>query len=191
MRKYMCVKELVTRIHDGTRDAFVGTHHEDDWFFYHDALSLMTAKTTVSWMKREEYYMRWLIPQLGCNEGTIYAHRPAGNSPEWMPLDNALNNDIQQSISLHCAITAHLPDNDPRKFSMATPKTIQRGIERLWGENGNVPSLRRIMHDCDKTLRAFGTVFEHAGKWCQGWSIDLVIVIMQKEKTMKVGGEYG
>ena len=39
MRKYMCVKELVTRIHDGTRDAFVGTHHEDDWFFYHDALS--------------------------------------------------------------------------------------------------------------------------------------------------------
>ena len=170
MKKYMCVTELVERIHDETRDAFVGTNHEEDWFFYHDALSLMTAKTTVAWMKRKGYYKRWLIPQLGCNGNTIYDSRPVGNSPEWMPLDNALNNDIHQSLSLYCAITSHLPADDPRKFSMATPKTIVRGIERLWvtAEGGNVPSSDRIKHDCDKVLRAFGTVFRNGGKMVPG-----------------------
>ena len=83
----------------------------------------MIAKTTtVEWMKREGYYKRWLITQLGCNEGTVYKNRHVGNSPEFMPLDMLLNNDIQISLSLHCTITAHLPDDDPRKFLMGTPE---------------------------------------------------------------------
>ena len=61
----MCVTELVTKMHDRTKNAFIGTTHEDDWFFYHDALSQMTAKKTVEWMKTKGYYKRWLIPQLG------------------------------------------------------------------------------------------------------------------------------
>ena len=138
MKKYMCVTELVTKIHDRTKDAFLGTTHEDDWYFYHDALSQMTAKTTVAWMKEKGYYKRWLIPQLGCNEGTIFQNRPVGNSPEFMPLDMSLNNDVQLALSLHCAITAHLPDDDPRKFSMRTPKTIVWGILRLWGAEGGL-----------------------------------------------------
>ena len=81
----------------------------------------------------------------------------------------SLNNDIQSSLSLHCAITAHLPDDDPRKFSLATPKTIVSGIRRLYGnEGGNVPSSRRIIQDCDKALRAFGVVYEHGGRMVPG-----------------------
>jgi hypothetical protein len=30
-----------------------GTYHEDDWFFYHDALSLMMATQTIEWMKKK------------------------------------------------------------------------------------------------------------------------------------------
>ena len=67
-------------------------------------------------MKDKGYYERWLILQLGCNDNTIFANKPVGNSPEFMPLDMSLNNDKQLSISLHCAITLHLPDDDPRKF---------------------------------------------------------------------------
>ena len=163
MKKYMSVIKLVKRIHNETRDAFVGTHHEEDWFFYHDVLSLMAAKTTVVWIQRKGYYKRWLIPQLEYNGNTIYNSRPVGNSPEWTPLDNPLNNDIEQSLPLYCAITAHLPANDPRKFSMATPKTIVCGIERLWvtAEGGNVPSYDRIKYDCNKALCPFGTVFQN------------------------------
>ena len=86
-----------------------------------------------------------------------------------MPLDNSLNNDIQSSLSLHCAITSHLPDNDPRQFSLATPNTIVSGINRLYGnEGGNVPSSLRIIQDCDKAIRAFGVVYEHGGRMVPG-----------------------
>ena len=116
----------------------------------------MTAASTVRWMKDTGIYKRWLIPQNGCNEGTVYKQRPVGNSPEFMPLDNSLNQDIQLSLSLHCAVTAHLPDDDPRKFSMRTPKTIQAGIQKIWGEVEGVPYSCRICKDCNRALAAFG-----------------------------------
>ena len=86
-----------------------------------------------------------------------------------MQLDNSLNNDIQSSLSLHCAITAHLPDNNPRKFSFATPSTIVSGIKRIYGnDGGNVPSPRRIVQDCKKALDAFRVVYEHGGGMVPG-----------------------
>ena len=165
MKQYVCVRDLVTHIHDHTKEIFKGTVHEDDWFFYHDALKQLTAKSTVEWMKEKGYYSRWLIPQLGLNGGTIYAYRPVGNRPEWMPLDNSLNNDIQSALSLHCAITAHLDDGDIRKFSFATPLTIVSGIQRIYNNpaGSNVPSSKRTVQDCNKALRAFGLVYEHNG----------------------------
>ena len=72
MNKYMCVTELVRDIYERSERAFVGTTHENDWYFYHDALSQMTAKSTREWMKEQGYYSRWLIPQLGLNEGILY-----------------------------------------------------------------------------------------------------------------------
>ena len=129
----------------------------------------MTDKSTVRWMKEEGYYKRWLIPQNGLNAGTVYFCRPVGNRPEFIPWDNSLNADIQFSLSLHCALTVHLDDNDERKFSMRTPLTIVNGIRRLWGnEGGNVPSSKRIMEDCERALRAFGIVYEHGGRMVPG-----------------------
>ena len=67
-----------------------GTVHENDWFFYHVALSLMTAKECKSWMERTlsscglNYMQKWLVPQNGLKEGTVYEGRPVGNSPEFM-----------------------------------------------------------------------------------------------------------
>ena len=169
MQKYVCVTKLVEHIYNQTEQAFRGTTNEDSWFFYHDALAQMTAKSTIEWMQDKGYYKRWLVPQLGLNSWLkYYANRPVGNRPEFMPLDNALNADIQHSLSLHCAITAYLDDNDERKFSMRTPLTIVQGIRRLWGEGGNVPSSERIMQDCDRALRAFSEVFEHGGAMVPG-----------------------
>ena len=39
MRKYMCVTELVQKMHDHREVAFESISHEADWYFYHDALS--------------------------------------------------------------------------------------------------------------------------------------------------------
>ena len=164
MKKYMSIRELIKKMYDNSKKIFEGTTHQEDWYFYHDAFSQMTANSTVEWMKAEGYYEKWLVPQNGCNDWIAkFGSRPVGNSPEFMPLDNALNNDLQLSKSLHCAITAYIEDpNDERKFSMGTPNTIVKGIIRLWGTN--VPSSDRIEQDCDKALRSFGCVYEHGGR---------------------------
>ena len=115
-------------------------------------------------MKEEGYYKRWLIPQIVLNDKSDYASRPVGNLPEFMHLENSLNNNIQLSIYIHCAITAHLSDDDERKFSMATPLRIVKSIERIWGKEGNVLNSHRILQDYDKALYAFRVVYEASGK---------------------------
>ena len=82
IKQYCCIRDLVQHIHDYSKETFKGTVHKDDWFFYHDALITLTAKSTFVWMKEKGYYSRWLIPQLGLNGGTVYVYRPVGNRPE-------------------------------------------------------------------------------------------------------------
>ena len=87
-------------------------------------------------------------------------------NPEFMPLDNSLNADITRSHDFHCRATAKLQLTDPRRFSMATPKTISRGIHRLFQcdkDQEGVPNSSRIIHDCDQVWDAMGTVLAHDG----------------------------
>ena len=83
-----------------------------------------------------------------------------------MPLDNSLNADINRAHERHCAITSKLHKRDPRKFSMATPRTILRGIHRLLeceiGEEG-VPSSDCIIHDVDLAWDSMMLVLQHKG----------------------------
>ena len=105
-----------------------------------------------------------MIPQLGLNAGIVYANRPFGNQPKFIPLDNSLNADIQYSLALYCVITAFLGDNDEQKFSMRTPLTIVQGIRRIYEKEGNVPSAKRMIQDCDLVLHAFGVVHDYGGR---------------------------
>ena len=152
-----------------TKRMMVGTTHQDDWFFYHDALSLMISKGTMDWMEKTvidgvSIKDRWLVPQNGVNGGTVYEGRPVGNSPEFMPLDNSLNADIKRSHDYHCVVTWHCATGDRRKFSMSTPRLIARGIRRLLeNKDGGVPNSERIMNDCDKALDAMYTVYLAGG----------------------------
>ena len=49
----------------------------------------------------KSYWDRWLTPQQRLNQGTVYAERPVGNSPELMPLDCSLNKDINDCVARH------------------------------------------------------------------------------------------
>jgi len=105
---------------------FKGTDFEDSWYFYHDALSVMTSASTIEWMKEMGYYERWFLPKLNILHGTIYHSSIPGDSPELMPLDNSLNNDYDQSALRHVAVTLDCQWNklvkDMRKFSLCTPE---------------------------------------------------------------------
>ena len=78
---------------------------------------------------RNNVAKKWLVPSLGCNKGTKYEGRPVGNSPEFMPLNNSLNQDIKLAHDFHCALTSCLEITDPRKFSNSTPKMIAQGVK--------------------------------------------------------------
>lgn len=109
-------------IADLAMHAIEQTFHKDEWHFYHDALSLMTFKDCVDYMKREGIYKHWLLPKCGLNEGTEYSQRPVGNSPEMMPLDCSCFSFLDDALSRHVLFTAALPFDNPNKFSLATTK---------------------------------------------------------------------
>mgnify|MGYP007048498132 CR=1 FL=1 len=145
-----------------------GTRFENDWVFYHDALSQLTSNDTREWMNNtvingKTISERWLIPKFKLSENTPYDRRPVGNSPEFMPLDNSLNNDIQSSHLHHCIATAHLPSTDVRKYSLSTPKIISRGITRIWNNPAGPPSSSRIVHDVLQAIDAIEVVYRADG----------------------------
>lgn len=125
LKSVICVKLLVTHIYEESRKAFIGTLYENNWFFFHDALSLMTCTSTVEWMKEMGYYKHWILPVMGCNEHhSPYNKFPCGNSPECCCLDCHLNRDFKACVMKHIALTVHLPESDPRKFSFSTPNRL-------------------------------------------------------------------
>ena len=81
------------------------TPFRTNWVFYHDALALMTAKEMIAWMVEKNYYKRWILPvnNLGGNDGSlkVYRDRPVGDSPEFMPWDTHLNNDLKLIVVLY------------------------------------------------------------------------------------------
>ena len=85
MKKHVCITTIWTKVVEITAEAFRGTKHEHDFMIYHDALVLLTAKTTIEWLKTQYYGHRsyweiWIHPMEGLNAGTRFKSSPVGNS---------------------------------------------------------------------------------------------------------------
>ena len=83
----------------------------------------------------------------GLQEGTPYAGRPVGNSPEFMPLDNSLNRDILHCLRFHSVLSRFVLDGEGTdeeernmRFSFSTPREIARGMKRILLSSSSVPS---------------------------------------------------
>lgn len=178
MKTVVNVQDLVEYIVRVSREHFKGTVYEDDWYFYHDALTLMTAVETTDWMKNRGYYKHWILPEFGLNQHLKYYTRvqPVGNNPGAMCWDNSLNKDCDDIALRHVAATSLLNRDDPRKFSLATPKHVSSTYRRLFN---NPPVLRdgqpicpvdqgclppaRIGQDIVKIIPYWRQVFESNG----------------------------
>ena len=133
MQPYICVTELINHMVSATTKVMKGTKYEGKGLFFHDTLSLITAKETVRWMKENDVYKYWIIPELGCNDivgmnKNCYAKRPVGNSPELMCLDMSLNKDVRKSFQMHVSIAQHLDVSDCQRFSGSSPNQIVSSI---------------------------------------------------------------
>jgi len=147
-----------------------GTIHEKTWMVYHDALAIMTAKSTKEWMAQKGYLNRWILPSndlydnLPINVRKSYNGKPVGNSPEYMPLDCHLNQDIHACHHYHTQLTQPIPDENPLKFTSSTPKRMADSYIRLTHpDNGVVPSSDRILEDINRVLLSLERVREARG----------------------------
>jgi hypothetical protein len=169
MSAYTCITDLVEHIVVESEKVMKGTKHENDWVFYHDALSLMTAKETVEWMKKEGHYQRWILPKNGLHSDdktlSAYLHQPVGNSPENMPWDTLLNQDVKKAVKHHVNLTHDLHEDDPKKFTISTPN---RGSSAFCRVLENIPTSKRIIHDVRKVFESLEIVRNADGKKVQG-----------------------
>jgi len=121
---------------------------KDDWHFYHDALALLTSESCKEWMRQRGILKHWILPEQGLQDNdpdlSRYANNPVGNSPDFMPLDTSLNRDMHTDVNRHCMQTVLLPEDDPRKFSLSTPKRGDSAYVRVWQ---GCPEDRRILQD--------------------------------------------
>ena len=173
LKPFRPITDLVDFMMKESKALMANTVHANDWFFYHDALSLLTSKECRQYMENTYFdgiraYDKWLIPTKDVNVGTKYNGRCVGNSPEFMPLDNSLNNDLQVSHRYHCAVTAHLPKDDPRKHTLATPKRITDGLKKIWENPVGAPNPERVVEDVNRAFDAFKTVYEADGNIVKG-----------------------
>ena len=121
MMQYCCITKLVKHIHDETAALFKGTEHKNNWCCYYDALTLMTASTTIKWMEENDYLKRWLLP-LGINASTVYFGQPVGNPPKLTPMDATLNKDVDDGVIFHIALTYNLKHDDPKNSRLQLRK---------------------------------------------------------------------
>ena len=112
MSKLFCITDLIRFMIKEAENLMKGSAHKDDFFIVHDALVLMTAKEKIKWMNEKNCFHRWLLPMNGLQDGTPYAGRPVGNSPEFMPLQNILNRDILNSLRFHCVLSRFVIDGE-------------------------------------------------------------------------------
>jgi len=103
-----------------TKCIFTNMKYDGNCFCYHDALTQMTNKDKKEWMREKGYLNMWVLLMKGCNAGTQYADCPVGDSPEMMPLDSSLFEDLHAGVHCHITRTTLLDVNDPKWFSLAT-----------------------------------------------------------------------
>ena len=173
MRRICCITDMIWHIVVKSSQIFKGTTNKNNWVFYHDALSLMTSKECINWMQNKKYkgktlYERWLLPTNNLNKGTRYESTVVGNSPEFMPLDNSLNRDLQVNHDHHCIVTSHLPQCDTRRFSKSTPKNIERGILKIWNHAEGAPCALRVKQDIERAVESMAAVVAAGGKMVPG-----------------------
>lgn len=163
------VTEYIEFMMEQSAAVMKGTKHEDDWYVYHDSLSIMTAEKTKKWMREKGYLQRWILPtdDLYCDDPELkkrYSNNPLGNSPELMPWDTHLNQDVHSSHDFHVVSTSHLPEDHPNKFSGSTPKRMAQSYKRILDPTVGVsPSPPRIIQDVQRIIASLKLIFDAKG----------------------------
>ena len=81
-----------------------------------------------------------------------------GDSPELMPLDSSLFNDLIEGVALHVVGTTTLPKGE--RYSMGLPDDAWRTMCEVWSR---APSSERIIEDIDRFKKAVEKIIAAEG----------------------------
>jgi hypothetical protein len=102
----------------------------------------------------------------------MFGGRPPGNSPELMPLDTSLNQDIHESANKHNLLSMAIHTHgvsDNRLFSLAMPKEAAHCYKRILDPiTGVVSTSEHILQDVNKAINALQVIFEAEGVYVPG-----------------------
>ena len=125
MKGTICITTLIEHIMvQETKCVFTDTNYDKNCFFHHDPITQMTNKDMKEWMREKGYLNMWVLPMKGCNAGSPYANSSVGDSPEMMPLDSSLFEDLHAGVHHHITRTMLLDAKDPKWFSLAMPTKV-------------------------------------------------------------------
>jgi hypothetical protein len=101
------ITKMVWHMKDEVDRITKGTKYVDKGQLYHDALTLMTRKRTIAYLREHNLLKYWVLPLEGPHKGTIYNNSIPGYILELMPLDENLNMDIHTCSTYYAALTLH------------------------------------------------------------------------------------
>jgi hypothetical protein len=158
---------------EATAAAYAESETPDDWYIYHDALSLMTSHETRDWMQTKGYLQRWILPLHGLNDNLPYFQaRPPGNSPELMPMDAYINRYWHTMVSRHVRWSEGMSETETvmwqgkavrRQFSDRCPKRQTEAYLRLWDSDSGWDLSKSILKDIRRFLQACSTIRDDEG----------------------------
>jgi hypothetical protein len=94
---------------------------------------------------------------------SYYKDSLPGDSPELMPLDCHLFNDIKEGTCCNVAFSFFLEEHDQRKYALSTPKKAFNAIER--SIQADCPSVERIAQDISRIPKTIQRIIDADGTY--------------------------
>lgn len=132
-KKMVSVKELIDHCISQSIAMFAGTAHANDFFIFHDALSLWWTPEAQEYIAQLGFKDRQLRSIDPTNVGNRYEGKVPGDSPEFgRGTDSHGFAHMEKGISLMSSITSVLPVGDPHRFDLGTPNALWSTMSRVW-----------------------------------------------------------
>ena len=152
---------MLACMNDSCAQLYEDLPNPNNFHWWHDALIQMNNPTTKQWMHDHDMLHHWILPESGCNAGARYSTHPPGNTTEAMPLDYNLFKDWNDGLERHVLLTRNLDDEDPKNFSLTTPKRIASAMERVWD---SIPTSAQVAQDVNRVMKVnTSKIIEHGG----------------------------
>lgn len=175
--KCVCVRDFVLHLIVQSQKVYQGTQREHTFMIWHDRLLILWDEVSQAWLSSlkcgipgwpERTWADRFVRIRGKYNGQVskyYQDALPGDSPELMPLDCNLFNDVKEGVSRNVAFSFFLADDDPDKYSLRTPKLTFQAITKTI--NSGCPSVERIREDIEKIVPILSRIIENNGGYVE------------------------